>query len=89
MLVMSTSLAPGAVADAAPEPATSCYASAALVFSVVGAVLLGVFCAIAALRQPETHPHGRREAIAALVISAVWVAGWVVVAVAVMRGSLM
>lgn len=44
---MSTSLAPGAVADAAPEPATSCYASAALVFSVVGAVLLGVFCAIA------------------------------------------
>lgn len=85
MLVMTTGLATEAVADAAPEPATSCYASAALVFSVIGAVLLGVFCAIAALRQPETHPHGRREAIAALVISAAWVA----VAVAVMRGSLM
>ncbi|WP_231513528.1 hypothetical protein [Mycobacterium paragordonae] len=82
---MTISVATKAVADAAPEPATSCYASAALVFSVVGAVLLGVFCAIAALRQPETHPHGRREAIAALVISAAWVA----VAVAVMRGSLM
>nr|WP_156770795.1 hypothetical protein [Mycobacterium gordonae] len=82
---MSISVATKAVADAAPEPATSCYASAALVFSVVGAVLLGVFCAIAALTQPETHPRGRREAIAALVISA----AWVVVTVAVMRGSLM
>lgn len=86
---MTTSLATEAVAVAAPEPATGCYASAALVFSVIGAVLLGVFCAIAALRQPETHPHGRREAIAALVISAAWVAAWVMVAVAVMRGSLM
>ncbi|MDP7725783.1 hypothetical protein [Mycobacterium sp. TY814] len=82
---MTTNFSRKAVVGAAPEPATSGYASAALVFSIVGAVLLGVFCAIAALLQPETLPQGRREAIAALVISATWV----VVAVAALHGSSM
>lgn len=48
-------------------------------FSIVGAVVLGVFCAIAALTQPETGAKGRREAILALVISAAWVAPCVVI----------
>ncbi|WP_205875238.1 hypothetical protein [Mycobacterium camsae] len=71
---MTTDISAGSVADAAPEPATSGYASAALAFSIVGAVLLGVFCAIAALTEPDTSLQGRREAIAALAISAGWVA---------------
>lgn len=53
---MTTDMSHEIVADAVPEPATSGYASAALAFSMVGAVLLGVFCAIAALTQPDTTP---------------------------------
>jgi hypothetical protein len=57
-----------ALANAAPMPVM-----AALAFSIVGALVLGVMCAIAALTQAETRSEGRGEAAVALAISAGWV----------------
>ncbi|CAM4113314.1 hypothetical protein MB901379_04580 [Mycobacterium basiliense] len=69
----ATSYQPGAAAQAAPARCTNVYAAAALAFGMVGAVVLSVICAIAALAQSRTSDDGRGEAIAGLVISAGWV----------------
>ncbi|ETW25613.1 hypothetical protein [Mycobacterium gastri] len=69
-----TTTRPLSVAGAAPEHATNVYASAAFAFSVVGALVLSVVCAITALVQIKNPDEGRGLAIAALATSAGWVA---------------
>ncbi|KZS80376.1 hypothetical protein A4G29_11675 [Mycobacterium kansasii] len=69
-----TTTRPLSVASTAPERATNGYASAAFAFSVVGALVLSVVCAITALVQIKNPDEGRGLAIAGLAISAAWVA---------------
>ncbi|BBX99316.1 hypothetical protein [Mycobacterium lacus] len=63
------------VANTAPQRATNAYALAALAFGVVGAVVLSVICAVAALCEIENRDEGRGLAVAGLLVSA----GWIVV----------
>ncbi|WP_373138283.1 hypothetical protein [Mycobacterium marinum] len=65
---------PVSASPAAPVRETNVYASAALAFGMVGAVVLSVICAIAALVDSKKSDQGRAEAIAGLVMSASWAA---------------
>jgi uncharacterized membrane protein len=77
---------PTSVPRVAPERVTNSrvtnsYASAALAFSMVGAVVLSVILAIAALCQVKNPGEGRGQAIAGLAVSA----GWIVLLFALAR----
>ncbi|RFZ16620.1 hypothetical protein MML61_25570 [Mycobacterium marinum] len=61
---------PASASSGAPVRETNVYASAALAFGMVGAVVLSVICAIAALADSKNSDQGRGEAIAGLVMSA-------------------
>jgi hypothetical protein len=72
---------PTSVPRVAPERVTNSYASAALAFSMVGAVVSSVILAIAALCQVKNPGEGRGQAIAGLAVSA----GWIVLLFALAR----
>ncbi|GFG65987.1 hypothetical protein MKUB_34770 [Mycobacterium kubicae] len=61
------------VVQTAPVRPGNAYASAALAFGLVGAVVLSVICAIAALSQIQGWEEGRGEALAGLGISVAWI----------------
>ncbi|OBJ50756.1 hypothetical protein [Mycobacterium sp. 1423905.2] len=61
------------VVQSEPVRDGNAYASAALAFGMVGAVVLSVICAIAALSQIKGWEEGRGEALAGLGVSAAWV----------------
>ena len=57
----------------AQQPGTNWWAIVALVFGIIGGVLISVVCGIVGLRRAKAGQGGRGMAIAGLVLSALWV----------------
>lgn len=64
---------PGSGGYPPPKPPTNWWAIAALVFGIIGGVLISVVCGIIGLRKAKEGQGGRGLAIAGLVLSGLWV----------------
>ncbi|HYJ56228.1 MAG TPA: septum formation family protein [Mycobacterium sp.] len=57
----------------APAPRTNWWSIVALIFGVIGGVLISLICGIVGLKKSREYQRGRGMAIAALVLSVLWI----------------